>query len=519
MSKIDINKFRTDFKSGIDIDSLSDDAEANLKKTGINLAAIDSDKDGKIKGPNELRRLFNAVDKFDKTDSTKYFETTVTAGGNPNIPTTSGVLYEILKSEFDRNRTNAQMNPFVKKGIEIGTKTWINAANDLVAEKASEKIEELATVATASLAIESDYEIPKEAQLAHDIAEGVKKSAEYMEYISTYLKISGKLPPDIENVRKGLEKIEKHLGRISQWAETTGDVLNTIQNIGKYRESLTNFDPEKSETINQFVEGALAVRKSAEPLISMLRKKVIGSLENVTKAGARLNFVFNHVDFMLRGSLKMMDDSVKIVNQYVNRHGTDYIKRGGKLEQFDENPAEANLNHELPQLPSEFESAEDLAKRLEDNKKFRDTQKAIIETEAKFSARRREAAEKFNQKVWPGIYKANRSKVIQKYESVIEDMIHSIPSNSSEQTSYRAKLERYQAALDSFKKGYPLQEEMSGLESFEKGIHGISAKEDGRFGVPYVDVHNRALEKYYKENNLDFKSLDKEIHETRKNLR
>ncbi|MCI0618665.1 hypothetical protein L0244_37280 [bacterium] len=103
MTRIDLNKFKSDFKSGIDMNNLSDESEAVLKNNGNDLAGIDSNKDGKIDGAKELEKLFNAIDSFDHNKSSSSFETT----NAENILTPSGELYEALKPEMDRNLLRA----------------------------------------------------------------------------------------------------------------------------------------------------------------------------------------------------------------------------------------------------------------------------------------------------------------------------------------------------------------------------------------------------------------------------
>ena len=91
-----------DGSSGLDIKALSPEAQAALKKAGIDqgkLAAI-AGQDGVIKGQDELDALFTLVDTKDKNGSYHSIATT-TANGEA---TASGQLYEALKGEQERAR-------------------------------------------------------------------------------------------------------------------------------------------------------------------------------------------------------------------------------------------------------------------------------------------------------------------------------------------------------------------------------------------------------------------------------
>lgn len=108
MSKVTRSDFINQFsKGGIDVDEMSADTKATLGKLGIlsELTEI-AGKDGKIKGTKELSELFKVIDNFDQNGSRNSFDTTFTQG----VPTPSGSLNDVLKSEFNRKLTAARMN-------------------------------------------------------------------------------------------------------------------------------------------------------------------------------------------------------------------------------------------------------------------------------------------------------------------------------------------------------------------------------------------------------------------------
>jgi hypothetical protein len=102
MSRIGRETFVSEMSSGLETNNLSPEAQAALKKAGIDqgkLAAI-AGQDGVIKGQDELDALFTLIDTKDRNGSYQSIETTKTNGE----ATVSGQLYEALKGERERAR-------------------------------------------------------------------------------------------------------------------------------------------------------------------------------------------------------------------------------------------------------------------------------------------------------------------------------------------------------------------------------------------------------------------------------
>lgn len=110
MSRVTRDQFLSDFKNGeaeISVKDISSETLERLKKAGVDrsdLARI-AGKDGKISGNAEYTRLYNYVDGFEDNNSNADFETR----DSKNALTTSGEVYEALKSEVSRNLTAAKM--------------------------------------------------------------------------------------------------------------------------------------------------------------------------------------------------------------------------------------------------------------------------------------------------------------------------------------------------------------------------------------------------------------------------
>ena len=87
MSRIGRETFVSEMSSGLDINGLSPEAQAALKKAGINqgkLAAI-AGQDGVIKGQDELDALFTLIDTKDKNGSYHSIATTDAEGNATRI--------------------------------------------------------------------------------------------------------------------------------------------------------------------------------------------------------------------------------------------------------------------------------------------------------------------------------------------------------------------------------------------------------------------------------------------------
>jgi hypothetical protein len=102
MSRIGRETFVSEMSSGLDTNNLSPEAQAALKKAGIDqgkLAAI-AGQAGVITGQDELDALFTLVDTKDKNGS---YHSIATTDGSGNA-TKSGLLYDALKAEQERAR-------------------------------------------------------------------------------------------------------------------------------------------------------------------------------------------------------------------------------------------------------------------------------------------------------------------------------------------------------------------------------------------------------------------------------
>lgn len=116
MSTITRKEFVKDLsKAGINVNDMSSETRAKLNKAGVSDAEIKkiAGKDGQIKGEAELNQLFKVVDKFDSNGSGNSF---VNKDSSGNI-TTSGEVYEALKSEVDKNRAKASQQGVIHLGM------------------------------------------------------------------------------------------------------------------------------------------------------------------------------------------------------------------------------------------------------------------------------------------------------------------------------------------------------------------------------------------------------------------
>ena len=106
MSTITRKEFVNDLsKAGINVNDLTPETRAKLNKAGVSDAELKkiAGKDGQISGEAELNQLFKVVDRFDHNGSSNSF---INKDSSGNI-TTSGAVYEALKSEVDKNRAKA----------------------------------------------------------------------------------------------------------------------------------------------------------------------------------------------------------------------------------------------------------------------------------------------------------------------------------------------------------------------------------------------------------------------------
>lgn len=126
MSTINRKEYTNDLAKGaINVNDMAPETKEKLAKAGVTdaqLAKI-ADKDGQIHGADEFKKLFKAVDKFDKNGSATSFETHDTAGNQ----TTSGAVHEALKSEVDRNRAKASMQGVIHLGMRDASTNEVDA--------------------------------------------------------------------------------------------------------------------------------------------------------------------------------------------------------------------------------------------------------------------------------------------------------------------------------------------------------------------------------------------------------
>lgn len=103
---------------GLDVNTLSPEAQAALKKANIDQAALASiaGEDGVISGKDELESLFLLVDTKDRDGSYGSIETKQKNGQ----ATASGLLYEALKGERERARLGAPAGEATKQAEQTG---------------------------------------------------------------------------------------------------------------------------------------------------------------------------------------------------------------------------------------------------------------------------------------------------------------------------------------------------------------------------------------------------------------
>jgi hypothetical protein len=116
MSTITRKEFAKELSQGtINVNDMAPENKEKLNKAGITdkqLAKI-AGKDGQIHGEKEFKKLFKAVDKFDKNHSNSSIATERKDG----TPTKSGIIHEGLKSEVNRNRDKASRQGVIHLGM------------------------------------------------------------------------------------------------------------------------------------------------------------------------------------------------------------------------------------------------------------------------------------------------------------------------------------------------------------------------------------------------------------------
>jgi hypothetical protein len=116
MSTITRKEFAKEFSGGaINVHDMSPENKEKLNKAGITDKQLEkiAGKDGQISGAKEFKKLFKAVDKFDKNHSNNSFATERKDG----TQTKSGIIHEALKSEIDKNREKASRQGVIHLGM------------------------------------------------------------------------------------------------------------------------------------------------------------------------------------------------------------------------------------------------------------------------------------------------------------------------------------------------------------------------------------------------------------------
>ena len=116
MSTITRKEFQKEFSGGaINVNDMAPENKEKLNKAGITDKQLEkiAGKDGQISGTKEFKKLFKAVDKFDKNHSNNSFATARKDG----LPTKSGIIHEALKSEVDLNRNKASRQGVIHLGM------------------------------------------------------------------------------------------------------------------------------------------------------------------------------------------------------------------------------------------------------------------------------------------------------------------------------------------------------------------------------------------------------------------
>ena len=120
MSTVTRNQFinQLNDKHGvIDVNNLSDGLKKSLEANGITEKQLKeiAGPDGQIKGKDEFKKLYNAVDRYEEGRSNS-FQTHVDTCGGQKMPTTEGQLFDAFKKEVDQNRLQAKYDePGIKR--------------------------------------------------------------------------------------------------------------------------------------------------------------------------------------------------------------------------------------------------------------------------------------------------------------------------------------------------------------------------------------------------------------------
>ena len=116
MTTINRKEFVSDLSKGaINVNDMSAETKEKLTKAGISqkdLVQI-AGKDGQISGASEYQRLFNLIDKSDRNRSANSFAGTDDKG----VQTKSGLAYDAMKSEVDRNIAKANAQGVIHLGM------------------------------------------------------------------------------------------------------------------------------------------------------------------------------------------------------------------------------------------------------------------------------------------------------------------------------------------------------------------------------------------------------------------
>ena len=116
MTTINRKEFVSDMGKGvINVNDMSTETKEKLSKAGISqkdLVEI-AGKDGQINNTNEYQRLFNLLDRSDRNKSANSFVTQDDKG----VSTQSGLAYDAMKSEVDRNIAKANAQGVIHLGM------------------------------------------------------------------------------------------------------------------------------------------------------------------------------------------------------------------------------------------------------------------------------------------------------------------------------------------------------------------------------------------------------------------
>lgn len=105
---------------GLDLDALDDSTFETLAKAGIDFDELlgAAGPDGVIAGHDELSRLFDLIDRFDRNGSVGSVATTRQAADGSVVTTASGELVLALRDEVDRARLGLGSPPSLPAGYQ-----------------------------------------------------------------------------------------------------------------------------------------------------------------------------------------------------------------------------------------------------------------------------------------------------------------------------------------------------------------------------------------------------------------